>query len=219
LMENFRRPYFSTSAREFWTRRWHLSLTAWFRDYMYIPMGGSHRSRLRQCFNIMAVFIVSGLWHGANWTFVVWGGLNGSYQLASLLTRGGREKLNGALRLPATVRSLFGGLLTFHLILITWVFFRAASLADATAIFARVSESPSRLPALLWTRITAGDMLLSVALIALLLGVEALEETKSFGERLRARPLYLRWAVYYTLLFGLVVLGNWKLQQFVYMQF
>ena len=219
LMENFRRPYLSTSVREFWAHRWHLSLCTWFRDYMYIPMGGSRVSRLRIYFNVMAVFLVSGLWHGANWTFVIWGGLNGMYQVISLLTEGARRKLASLARLPSALSSFLGGLLTFHLILITWIFFRASSLADATTIISRVAGSLTSLPAMLRVRLASGEMLLSLALIALLLGVELLDEKRSIWERLSARPVYVRWAVYYALLTALIVLGSWKLQQFVYMQF
>jgi len=219
LIENFRRPYFSTSVREFWSQRWHLSLTAWFRDYMYIPLGGNQGSQLRLSFNLMAVFLVSGLWHGANWTFVVWGGLNGLYLVVSLMTRRARKKVAGLVRLPAGLGSCLRGLLTFHLVLVTWVFFRAASLADATAILARVSRSAASLPRLIRARVTSGEILLSLALIGVLLVVEALDETRPFWERVRARPLFVRWALYYALLFSLIVLGTWKLQQFVYMQF
>src|SRR5439155_3505726 len=88
LMENFRRPYLARSVPEFWARRWHLSLAWWFRDYVYIPLGGNRVSRVRQSFNVMAVFLLSGFWHGASWTFVVWGGLNGLYQVASVAMRG-----------------------------------------------------------------------------------------------------------------------------------
>jgi alginate O-acetyltransferase complex protein AlgI len=219
LMENFRRPYLSTSVREFWAHRWHLSLTTWFRDYMYIPMGGSRVSRLRLYFNVMAVFLVSGLWHGANWTFVIWGGLNGLYQVVSLLAGGARRKLAMLVRLPAVVNSFLGGVVTFHLILITWVFFRASSLSDAATIISTVAGSLGTLPAMLRIRLANGEMLVSLALIALLFGVEALDEKRPVWERLRVRPVYQRWAVYYALLFGLIVLGSWKLQQFVYMQF
>ncbi len=219
LMENFRRPYFSTSVPEFWSRRWHLSLATWFRDYMYIPMGGSRRSRLRQYANVMAVFLVSGLWHGANWTFVVWGGVNGLYQVFSLMTRRVREQLAGAVTMPPAVRAVLRGLLTFHLILVTWVFFRAASLSDATTVLSRVVTSLASLPRSLQVRVASGEIVLSLGLIAVLVGVEALDERRSVWERLAARPLYLRWAVYYAVLVCLIVLGIWNLQQFVYMQF
>ena len=219
VMENFHRPYFSTSVPEFWSRRWHLSLATWFRDYMYIPMGGSRRSRLRQYANVMAVFLVSGLWHGANWTFVVWGGVNGLYQVFSLMTRRVREQLAGAVTMPPAVRAVLRGLLTFHLILVTWVFFRAASLSDATTVLSRVVSSLASLPSSLQVRVASGDIVLSLGLIAVLVGVEALDERRSVWERLAARPLHLRWAVYYAVLVCLIVLGTWNLRQFVYMQF
>ncbi|MFW6206354.1 MAG: MBOAT family O-acyltransferase, partial [Gemmatimonadota bacterium] len=104
LMENFRRPYLSTSTPEFWSDRWHLSLATWFRDYMYIPMGGSRVPTLRKYGNVMAVFLVSGLWHGAAWTFVVWGGLNGLYHVLSVMTRKLRDGAASLLRIPGKVR-------------------------------------------------------------------------------------------------------------------
>lgn len=219
LMENFRRPYLSTSVPEFWSKRWHLSLASWFRDYMYIPIGGSRVSRMRHYGNIVAVFLVSGLWHGANWTFVAWGGLNGLYQVLSLMTRQLRARMT--VPIPPTVQSMLRGLLTFHLILVTWVFFRAASLDDATTILSRVAGSIPALPRLLQTRLTvnSGDLLLSIGLVAALMGVEMIDERRSVWARLAVRPVYVRWAVYYAMLAALLVLGTWSLQRFVYMQF
>ena len=219
LMENFRRPYFSTSVPEFWSKRWHLSLAAWFRDYLYIPLGGSRRTRLRRYANVLAVFLASGLWHGANWTFVVWGGINGVYQVVSLMTRGVRQQVAGVVRLPVAAAAILRGLVTFHLILVTWVFFRAASLSDAITILSRTAASVGSLPGLLQVRVLSGEILLSLALIAILLVVEALDERRSVWVRLADRPLYVRWAVYYVALACLIVLGTWSLQRFVYMQF
>lgn len=219
LMENFRRPYLSKSTPEFWARRWHLSLATWFRDYMYIPMGGSRVVAWRKHFNVMAVFLVSGLWHGAAWTFVVWGGLNGVYGVISDLTRKARDRVAGLLPVPEGARSVWAIVVTFHLILVTWVFFRADTLADATTILSRVAAQGAALPSLVWNRITAGGVLFSLGLIAFLLAVEVLEEKKPTWERLEARPRPVRWAVYYGLVFALVVLGTWQQTQFVYMQF
>ena len=217
LMENFRRPYLARSVPEFWARRWHLSLTSWFRDYVYIPLGGNRVSRTRQSFNVMVVFLLSGAWHGANWTFVVWGGLNGAYVVASLMTSGLRQRSSGGR--PAAPSGVFRGLLTFHLVLVTWVFFRAATLADATTILSRIASSLGRLPALIIARVAAGEVVLSLLLIAVLLVVEWLDETRPVWQRLGARPVHVRWAAYYAMLLCLVVLGAWNLQQFVYMQF
>ena len=220
LMENFRRPYMSTSAPEFWGKnRWHISLSNWFRDYMYIPMGGSKVSKPRFYLNQMAVFLVSGLWHGANWTFVVWGGLNGLYQIVTVMTAGIREKLGRTLRVPNVVGSLLGSLVTFHLVTIAWVFFRANSISDATIVFSRITGSIPRLPTLIASYPFTEEIFISIALIAVLLVVEIIDEKRMLWERLRTQPVYVRWAVYYALIFSLVILGRWGLKQFVYMQF
>jgi alginate O-acetyltransferase complex protein AlgI len=215
LMENFRRPYLATTTAEFWARRWHLSLTTWFRDYVYIPLGGSRVARPRWAFNLLVVFVLSGVWHGAAWTFVVWGALNGVYVLVSNLRARARERADAT---PA-VRRVVQAVVTFHLILVSWVFFRAASLEDALTIFSRVAASAARLPALLAVRLAAPEVLASLLLIVLLVGVELFDETRSIWERLAARPTPLRWAAYYALALALVVFGVWNLQQFVYMQF
>lgn len=217
LFENFRRPYLSTSVREFWAQRWHLSLSAWFRDYLYFPLGGSRVARWRANLNLMVVFLVSGLWHGANWTFVVWGGLNGLYQVAEGLIAGRRTRVDDARR--PFVPQLLGGILTFHLVLVSWVFFRAASLGDAVAVFTRIWSGGGALPRLLLTRLQDPLIQLSLALVMLLLVVEAFDELRSVWIRLARRPVYLRWAAYYALLLLLVVLGQWNFAQFVYMQF
>jgi len=219
LMENFRRPYLSTSVREFWNQRWHLSLSSWFRDYMYIPLGGSRRSRPRMLLNVTAVFLASGLWHGANWTFVIWGGLNGLYVVSSVMTAGVRERVLVRMRPPAVLRRFLSGLFTFHLILITWVFFRASSLSDVVTILSRIAGSLSSLPVLLQARLGRWEVITALILVVVLLVVELLDEGRSFFERVRAQPLLVRWAVYYAQLLALVVLGRWDFQQFVYMQF
>lgn len=217
--DNFRRPYLSTSVREFWSRRWHISLSTWFRDYMYIPLGGSHRSRIRGYVNLLAVFLVSGLWHGASWTFVVWGGLNGLFQIGASLTSGIRERLTSGLRGPAWLSTSLRRLITFHLILVTWVFFRAADLDDAMTVITRVLGSLPSLAGALGPRMMVGDVLLSIGLIAVLMGAELFDEIQPMWDRARRWPTPLRWAVYYALLAALVVMGSWTLQQFVYMQF
>ncbi len=125
LMENFRRPYAATSIRDFW-RRWHISLTRWFTDYLYIPLGGSRRGLFRQCFNILVVFLASGLWHGANVTFLIWGGLHGLYLVGeTLLLR--HQKITSPLG-KALHRAI-----TLVLVCFAWIFFRAPTLPDALA--------------------------------------------------------------------------------------
>ncbi len=220
LMENFRRAYMATSVPEFWgNRRWHISLSRWFRDYMYFPMGGSRVPKPRFYFNQMAVFLVSGLWHGANWTFVIWGALNGIYQVLTVATENIRERLGRTVRVPNAIRSIFGALITFHLVTIAWVFFRAASIEDALAVFSRITGAFARLPILFSAYNYTEEIITSVVLIGVLLVVEIADEQRLFWEKLRARPVYVRWSVYYAMIFGLVILGKWGFKQFVYMQF
>ena len=127
LMTNFKRPYFAQNVSEFW-RRWHISLSSWFKDYVYIPLGGNRVSKKRKYFNLLLTFVLSGIWHGANWTFVIWGVLNGVFQvLHSIFNLQKTTKKN-------KLKSIFNILITFALINFTWIFFRADSLSDATLI-------------------------------------------------------------------------------------
>lgn len=135
LMDNFNAPYFSTSVAEFW-RKWHISLTSWFKDYLYIPLGGSRKGKIRKYLNKIIVFLVSGLWHGADLTYIVWGGINGFYQVFAEITQPFRIKLMNRFHLnrESLGHKIFQGLCTFILIDLTWVFFRANSFHEACEI-------------------------------------------------------------------------------------
>lgn len=139
LTENFRAPYLSRSAKEFW-KKWHISLTSWFRENLYFPLGGSRRGRVRTWVNILIVFAVSGLWHGAGLTFLLWGLLNGLYQVAGEWTLPARRRLRAALHIPedAWYVAAFQGLFTFGMITAAWIFFRAGSLELAVFIVKRI---------------------------------------------------------------------------------
>ena len=144
LMENFRRPYEAKTIREFW-RRWHISLTSWFTDYVYIPLGGNRNGLPRQISNILIVFLLSGLWHGAGWTFVLWGLIHGLYQVGGVLLerlRTSPAEADGGPALPARVR-------TFALVSFPWLFFRAASLEDAAVLLSRIFTGWGGVPAVL----------------------------------------------------------------------
>ncbi len=226
LMENFRRPYLARSTAEFWGERWHISLGRWFRDYLYIPLGGSRAGPVRQYLNLMIVFIASGLWHaglgyGVGWTFLVWGALNGAYQWAGVATR----LLWGRLgeRLPRISQSLplhaLRVLLTFHLIAITWVFFRARSLGDAWLILRKIALNLAQMPSLLSRFPFTAEHYIAFALIAFLIVVEMIDERRSIFQRLAAAPAALRWCVWYLGIFSLLLLGRWQAREFIYMQF
>lgn len=135
LMDNFDCPYFSKSVAEFW-RRWHISLSSWFRDYLYIPLGGSRAGKGKKYRNVMIVFLVSGLWHGADWTYVIWGGLNGAFQVLGEITAKWRERLRIFLRVGKDniCYRLLRTLLTFSLVDFAWIFFRAESFDAAVRI-------------------------------------------------------------------------------------
>ena len=135
LMENFDAPYLSTSVAEFW-RHWHISLTSWFKDYLYIPLGGSRKGTARKYLNKMIVFLVSGLWHGANLTFVVWGGLNGAFQVIGEMLQPVRDRLVRALNIDRRCVShrLLKLLVTFALVDFTWIFFRAENISQGIEI-------------------------------------------------------------------------------------
>lgn len=226
LMENFRRPYLARSTAEFWSQRWHISLGHWFRDYLYIPLGGGKAGAVRQYTNVMLVFLVSGLWHaglgyGVGWTFLIWGALNGFYQWIGLATRSFWNR--AAAVMPrvsnSTLLLIFRVVLTFHLIAIAWVFFRAKSVADALLILQKIGAKLTELPALIPKYPFTAEHFTGFALIALLIAVEIVDERRSVFQRLRAAPAWLRWSVYYLVIFALLILGRWQAKEFIYMQF
>ena len=140
LMTNFNRPYFARNISEFW-KRWHISLSTWFRDYLYISLGGSRVSIPRWYFNLFLVFLISGLWHGANWTYIIWGALNGFYLVFAIISQGFREKFNrltGIQKLPK-LNHLLQVLITFTLTCFAWIFFRANNVTDAFIIIKKIS--------------------------------------------------------------------------------
>ena len=141
LMNNFNRPYFARSISEFW-KRWHISLSTWFRDYLYISLGGNRVSIPRWYFNLLVVFIISGLWHGANWTYIIWGALNGFYWVFAVISKGFREKINrliGIQKLPG-LNHLLQVIITFSLSCFAWIFFRANNIKDAFMIIKKISS-------------------------------------------------------------------------------
>jgi D-alanyl-lipoteichoic acid acyltransferase DltB (MBOAT superfamily) len=224
LMENFRRPYFAQSPSEFW-QRWHISLSSWFRDYLYIPLGGNRVSAPRWYFNLMIVFLVSGLWHGAAWTFVIWGGLHGLYVIGDVATKNFRGRLAHKLRLderPIT-RAVLSGFITFNLVCLAWVFFRANSIADAFLLFNNLAPLTNfadlNAP---WVGVVnnpAQEMALSIGLILLLEIVHLLQAQQWRIPVFWQRPLWFRWALYLGLALAIMNLGISEEVPFIYLQF
>ena len=218
LMRNFAYPYFSRDIAEFW-RRWHISLSTWFRDYVYIPLGGSHGSIWMKIRNTFIIFLVSGFWHGANWTFIVWGALNAFYFLPLLLIKKNRVHVDTVAegkQLPNFKEIMQIGI-TFTLTLIAWVFFRATSLSEAFHYLDRMaSASLFSMPEVLPKKL--------LVVIAMLTTVEWLQRDKQHGLQFDQPrvPTVLRWIAYY-ILFTLIyiflfVLGSSQ-QEFIYFQF
>ncbi len=228
LMENFRRPYLSRSISEFW-KRWHISLSTWFRDYLYIPLGGNRTSVARWYANLFIVFVVSGAWHGANWTFMVWGALHGAYLVAAILSADLRQKLGERLPIFGRWWEVF---VVFHLALLAWVFFRAASVSDALLVLsqsavglgaqlASVAALDARyLDALLvgGVGVSRFDFALSVGLVAFLFLAELAVE-QGWSERWLDRWALLRLVGYDALVLAVLLLGVFGQTQFIYFQF
>lgn len=214
LMQNFAFPYFSRDVAEFW-RRWHISLTTWFRDYVYIPLGGSRCGTLLRIRNTFIVFVVSGLWHGANWTFIVWGFLHAVYFLPLLLLNVNRkhiEPVHDKKILPA-VLSFFSILSTFFLIVVSWIFFRSDTISSAFGyIMNMFSKTMFTIPS-----IHPYSLILP---IMILLVIEWINRNKAYGFELALviQTRLLRWSSY-SFIIIMILFFSGKQQPFIYFQF
>lgn len=219
LMKNFNHPYLAHSIRDFW-RRWHISLSTWFRDYVYIPLGGNRVSLGRNVLNLFIVFVVSGLWHGASWTFVIWGAIHGAYIVVETLI---------ASRSPNKSRSFLsraaGMLLTFTIVNITWIFFRANSLDDALYILQNMFNFENGMNGILvpFLNQELGAPLTFLIAIASIAGLQLFEFFNEYWKVVDtiARHLWLRWAFYYgALMLIIITLSDLSVEQnFIYFQF
>ncbi len=231
LMVNFDRPYFSKSISEFW-KRWHISLSTWFRDYLYISLGGSRVSVPRRYFNLFFTFLISGLWHGANWTYVIWGALNGFYLIAELQYLGLLEKLKARHESGFGYWAVRAGLIlfTFALTCFAWIFFRANTLHDALYIVTHLFDGFSQLPQqmfdmrflkfnILLNR-DKYDFFLACGLIIFLLFTHFLQRRESGRALLNRQSGLTRWAFYFLIIFTILFFGAFnESQQFIYFQF
>ena len=217
LMKNFAFPYFSRDIAEFW-RRWHISLSTWFRDYVYIPLGGSRGGIWFKIRNTFIIFIVSGFWHGANWTFIIWGALNAIYFLPLLLANKNRNHLNTIAenKILPNIRETISVLITFSLTIFAWIFFRAENLSDAFIYIKRIITTP------FFSNLNLNDSIFSYLIIlSIFLIIEWIGRTKNHPlEWTNNRiPSYLRWVIYYSLIFAIITFGAFKQSQFIYFQF
>jgi D-alanyl-lipoteichoic acid acyltransferase DltB (MBOAT superfamily) len=218
LMQNFNFPYFSRDIAEFW-RRWHISLSTWFRDYLYIPLGGSRGGTWMKVRNTFLIFIISGFWHGANWTFIVWGALNAIYFLPLLLSNNNRNNLETVAKgkLFPSLKELSFMLLTFGLTVFAWIFFRADNIGHAISYISEIL-SPSLFSIPKFAGMRGG--LTTIILIATFVliewkGREGQFAIQNFGIKWK-RPL--RYAMYYAIIIAIFWFSG-KEQQFIYFQF
>lgn len=214
LMRNFNVPYFSRDIAEFW-RRWHISLTTWFRDYVYIPLGGSRVSKAKVIRNTFVIFLVSGFWHGANWTFIVWGAYHAFLFLPLILTGKNRKYTNQIAegRYLPTLKETGQMLLTFILTVFGWIVFRSESIGQAWEVILGIMNS-----SLFTAPMVVVGLKKIVFVIGVLLSVEWLNRSKEHGLAIGNLPLWLRIASCYVLVLVILELGG-NSQSFIYFQF
>ncbi|WP_237487878.1 MBOAT family O-acyltransferase [Hufsiella arboris] len=228
LMTNFNKPYHARSISEFW-KRWHISLSTWFKDYLYIPLGGNRVSVSRGYFNLFFVFLVSGFWHGANWTFIIWGALHGFYLVFAIISRDGRQKVIDGLGISKIgwLNNAINVTTVFFLVTVTWVFFRANTLKDALAIFKKFLNIPSELTQVFHERSLMtlnfprnGTFIVNSFMIIILLElIQTLEAKYRISETFAQKPMVFRWGIYITGIISILFLGNFNSNSFIYFQF
>jgi len=228
LMANFDRPYFSQSISEFW-RRWHISLSSWFRDYLFQPITFLKRNwgNWGVTCALTITFLATGLWHGANWTYVIWGGIHGMCIVLGLWLTDVRRAAVAALKLnhfPSLLR-LLNVFITFHIVCFSWIFFRADSLQDAFTLIRCLPggwAAPLGTPPWHWIfylGLTRWDVLISVAALLILLGAHLDQGPGSLRQRLSAQPVWLRWPLYYAGIATVISFSTITRKTFVYFQF
>lgn len=229
LMENFRAPYQAVSVKDFWSR-WHISLTGWFRDYLYIPLGGNRKGKLRKYINTLIVFFASGMWHGAAWSYIIWGVLNGIYLVLEDATKGFRNRIKEKLHVDESRFSYrFGcGLVTFVLVDFTWLFFRAEGVGQAFDIIKQIVVS-LQFPQLFGLAVNrmgfSMQQLTALAVAFLILAVVDVLKNR-YGDVCKIvmkQGMWFRWLVYLGLLFMIMMYGaygtDYTQTEFIYFQF
>ena len=230
LMENFNTPYFARGIKEFWGR-WHISLSTWFRDYLYIPLGGNRCSKIRKSFNILVTFLVSGLWHGANFTFIAWGAIHGIFHIIEEQLKPIKEKYLKKFNIKTSAFSfiILEIIITFIIVDLAWIFFRAESIHDAIHYIQRIFTRID-----LWTlfdgtlynlglNIFEMNILIIALLILISFDLVKYIRKESIFEFLSKQNLYFRWFVMLFLIFYIIVYGKYGAgfdpKQFIYFQF
>lgn len=230
LMENFDRAYLSRSLSELW-RRWHISLMSWFRDYLLRPLGWSRPGKAKWMRNILIVFVVSGLWHGAAWTFLVWGAACAFLVIVGDSTRRRRDRVwarwqaaverrrPGSGRLLERARAVWACVFVYHLMALTLILFRAPSLPRALEMYGTLLGSPGTLFSIPALPLLDWELVLAVAAVVLFLVVDGFGRTFRWPERFAVQPRWVRWSVAYALLLAVLMFGEFNLVEFYYFRF
>lgn len=229
LMNNFESPYLAVSVADFW-RRWHISLTSWFRDYLYIPLGGNRKGTVRKYVNIMIVFLLSGLWHGAAWTFVIWGGLNGLYQVIGGLLKPVREKLKKTIKIneQGLLHRMAKCLITFILVDFAWLFFRATSFGHAKKLIinmlCKLNVGAIKDGSIFHVFNGKSNLIVLVVALVILFVVDFLHvKNVKIREWIMSRNTIVRWMIYWAAMFFVLLFGFWgsgyDSTAFIYFQF
>lgn len=228
LMKNFDRPYFSKSIAEFW-RRWHISLSTWFRDYVYIPLGGNRVVKWRLYYNILITFTISGLWHGAAWTFIAWGVLHGLYMVIGHITLDIRSKFKRLIGLKQTglINRIWQVSFVFVLVCIGWVLFRATTFDDAVYILTnlhtnlseQISEIESFRDLARMLKVSASNLMSVIVGITVLLIVNLYQRRADYYQHFLQLPTFIRWSAYYLIILLILFFGSFEGEDFIYFQF
>lgn len=227
LAENFNCPYFAKSIQDFW-RRWHISLSTWFRDYLYFPLGGSRCSKFRRCLNVLIVFTVCGFWHGASLTFLFWGLLHGIYQVIGLLLKPLKERAREAMGIKkqSIGYRIIQVAITFLLVNFAWIFFRADTMENAFLLIGNMFQFD---PAAIWNGalfqlgLTEPEFIAGLLGVAIIMLVDILKKRIDLRTALMSRNVVLRWTVYLAAVLILMLFGvygsEYSAQSFIYFQF
>jgi D-alanyl-lipoteichoic acid acyltransferase DltB (MBOAT superfamily) len=219
LVPNFDKPYLAENVAEFW-RRWHISLSTWFRDYVYYPLGGNRLGFSRQCLNLIIVFCLSGLWHGASWNFVVWGALHGTFVIAWHLFRKYKRPAVGRAQFFLRLISI---LVTFHAVTFAWIFFRARTLSDAFYVITHLFRGVSIQEIQAWVPGYApSEIILSWILVLCLIVAQLLDRRWSLRRVISHQPVLVRAGIYaflFVVWCFFLITGDVASQRFIYFQF
>lgn len=229
LMKNFEQPYLSTTIAQFW-RNWHISLSSWFKDYLYIPLGGNRKGNVRKYLNLMVVFLVSGLWHGASWHYVIWGAVHGVYQIAGGVTKNLRRLICTVLNIDRRTPQykFFQRIITFLLVSFAWIFFRSENMTQSIMAVRKIFTDFQP-----WTMYNGGIVsmgldlanVLMLAVSALILGCVSIKECAKISvlDKVENMHILARWPIYFALLFTVLIFGiygpDFEASQFIYFQF